>query len=108
MRITRLCAAVVVGGAVTFGSIAPAAADGILTIGQGDHDGGQVDVLPVENEIDELVTVTVQTPTDDLVARLQVGGTAPSSSDGNLGSFLAKPLPLKVCVLCNPGSEQPA
>ena len=38
-------------------------------------------------------------------ALVKVGGVENTGNNGNLGSLLADPLPLKVCVLCHPPVE---
>jgi hypothetical protein len=106
MRIIRLCAGVAVGGIAMAASIAPAAAADFgpaLNIGGKTYaSGGQVDLLPTP-----YTTKVVLVPLG--VATVKVGGTAPPPSDGSVASFLADPLPVKVCVLCHPVStEEPA
>jgi len=101
-KIIGLCAGVAVGGIVMAASVAPAAAADLgpaLNIGGKTWaSGGQVDLLPTPH-----TTKIVLLPLG--VATVKVGGGAPPPSNGSVASFLADPLPVKVCVLCHPVSN---
>jgi hypothetical protein len=104
MRISRVLGAVVVGGAITFGSIAPAAAGDLIDLGR-THDGGQVDVLERDHPNDGLLMGSVL-PVDGGLVKVNIGGPAPTTNPRyGLGGLLSKPLPLKVCVLCYSQSQ---
>ncbi len=111
MKITRLCAGAVVAGAFTFGAIAPASAGSglnlntapALKIGQGYYtERAQVDLLPTPATNPPIVVPLG-------IVNVQVLGESYfGPQDGDLGNFLANPLPVNVCALCHPENNDEA